>query len=87
MIVWTLTRVAASLAVAASAPRRRGRLMVPFDWAAHVAREAPIWESGAASVCGLMQRGRLPQLRTEMPAGPLPSIYEPDAWPWRPAVQ
>lgn len=87
VIVWTLTRVAASLAVAASAPRRRGRLMVPFDWAAHVAREAPIWESGAASVCGLMQRGRLPQLRTEMPAGPLPSIYEPDAWPWRPAVQ
>jgi hypothetical protein len=84
VILWVLTRVAASLAVAASAPRRRGRLLVPFDWAAHVEREAPIWEAGASSVCALMQRGRLPQLRTKMPSGPLPSVYEPDAWPWRP---
>lgn len=87
VILWTLTRAASSLAVAAAAPRRRGRSVTPFDWGAHVAREAPIWEAGASSVCGLMQRGRLPQLRTEMPAGPLPSIHEPDAWPWRPAAQ
>lgn len=87
VILWVLTRVAAALAVAASAPRRAGHLLMPFDWAGHVAKESPVWEQGASSVCTLMQRGRLPQLRSEMPSGPLPRLADGGAWPWRPTPE
>lgn len=87
VILWALTRVAAALAIAASAPRRAGHLLTPFDWAGHAARETPMWEQGASSVCELMQRGRLPQLRSEMPSGPLPSLADGGAWPWRPTPE
>jgi hypothetical protein len=87
VFLWVLTRVAVALAVAASAPRRAGYLLVPFDWAAHVEREAPAWVQGADAVCSLMQRGRLPQLRTEMPGGLLPDLGDAGAWPWRAPAQ
>jgi hypothetical protein len=83
VVVWLLIRIAVSLALAASAPSRAVRLASPFPWSDHVAQEGPAWELGATSVWTLMQRGRLPQLRTAMPEGGLPSVFDAKAWPWR----
>lgn len=87
VLVWLLCRVAAQLAVAASAPPAVARVLAPFDWAGHVAAKTPEWAVGVESVWALMQRGRKPSVRSVMPQTPgalLPPLGEVASWPWRP---
>lgn len=87
VLLWLLCRVTAQLAVVASAPQRVAISVAPFDWAGHVETKAPQWAAGVESVWSLMQRGRKPPQRTEVPATPgalLPRLGDVDSWPWRP---